>query len=44
MANRSFHIFREKKVKKRLGIHAKTKMSKHKHSKNYFKKYRAQGR
>ena len=30
--------------KRRKGIHAKTKMSKLKSSKNYVKKYRSQGR
>ena len=34
----------ESKRIKRKGIHAKTKMSKLKNSKNYFKKYRGQGR
>jgi len=33
-----------KPPKKRKGIHAKTKMSKIKSSKNYFKKYKGQGR
>ena len=32
------------KTKKRKGIHAKTKMSKLKQSKNYFKRYRGQGK
>ena len=30
--------------KKRPGIHAKKKASKHKHAKNYLKKYRGQGK
>jgi len=30
--------------KKRPGVHSKKKASKHKHSKNYLKKYRGQGR
>ena len=30
--------------KKRKGIHAKCKSSKNKHSKNYLKRYRGQGR
>jgi len=30
--------------KKRKGIHAKTKTSRNKHSKNYKKRYRGQGR
>jgi hypothetical protein len=34
----------ERKVKKRKGIHSKTKMSKLKQSKNYFKRYRGQGK
>ncbi|MCK4883869.1 MAG: hypothetical protein KAS30_03305 [Candidatus Diapherotrites archaeon] len=34
----------EKPKTKRKGIHAKTKMSKLKSSKNYVKKYRSQGR
>ena len=33
----------ERKKKKRPGIVAKTKSSKHKHSKNYKKRYRGQG-
>ena len=37
-------IVEEKTKKKRKGIHAKTKTSKLKGSKNYFKKYRGQGR
>ena len=32
------------KRRKRKGIHAKSKMSKLKGSKNYFKKYKSQGR
>tara|TARA_R100001530_G_scaffold135265_2_gene112047 strand:- start:788 stop:916 length:129 start_codon:yes stop_codon:yes gene_type:complete len=32
------------KKRKRKGIHAKSKMSKLKGSKNYFKKYKSQGR
>ena len=34
----------EKPKKRRKGIHAKTKMSKLKSSKNYAKQYRSQGR
>ena len=30
--------------RKRKGIHSKCKSSKNKHSKNYFKRYRGQGR
>jgi hypothetical protein len=33
----------EKKQKKRPGVHAKSKTSNLKHSKNYKKKYRGQG-
>jgi len=33
-----------RKTKRRPGIVAKTKSSKHKHSKNYKKRYRGQGR
>ena len=44
MARGNSFIFRERKVKKRKGIHAKTKMSKLKKSKKYFKKYIGQGR
>tara|TARA_B100000927_G_C16093845_1_gene320300 strand:+ start:130 stop:276 length:147 start_codon:yes stop_codon:yes gene_type:complete len=36
--------FREKTKKKRPGVHAKSKTSKLKSSKNYSKKYRGQGR
>ena len=34
----------DKKEVNRKGVHAKSKTSKHKHSKNYKKKYRGQGR
>lgn len=34
----------EKPKKKRPGVHSKTKTSRSKHSKNYKKKYRGQGR
>jgi len=44
MALRSVFTFTEKKVRKRPGIHAKSKSSKLKSSKNYCKKYRGQGR
>jgi len=37
-------IKEERKTKRRKGIHAKTKMSKLKNSKNYFKRYRGQGK
>lgn len=36
--------FRAKSRKKRPGVHAKTKTAKNKHSKNYVKPYRGQGR
>ena len=36
--------FSPNKNRKRKGIHAKSKMSKLKGSKNYFKKYKSQGR
>jgi hypothetical protein len=35
---------RERKTKKRPGVVAKTRSSNHKHSKNYQKKYRGQGK
>jgi len=35
---------RERKTKKRPGVVAKTRSSNHKHSKNYKKKYRGQGK
>ena len=45
MARRTNTFFyRENKPKKRPGVHAKTKMSKLKGSKNYVKEYRGQGR
>ena len=34
----------DRKTKKRPGVIAKTRSSNHKHSKNYHKKYRGQGR
>lgn len=44
MAKRAaIHIYRTKS-RKRKGIHAKTKSSKLKSSKNYLKRYKAQGR
>ena len=36
--------YEQKKRAKRKGIHAKTKSSKLKNSKNYLKKYRGQGK
>ena len=45
-ARRSVNFFAhmEKSKKKRPGVHAKSKTSKLKSSKNYSKKYRGQGR
>ena len=45
-ARRSVNVFahREKSKKKRPGVHAKSKTSKFKSSKNYSKKYRGKGR
>ena len=37
-------IKEDRKVKRRKGVHAKTQSSKLKHSKNYKKRYRGQGR
>ena len=37
-------VFRKKPKVSRPGVHAKTKTSVHKHSKNYKKAYRGQGR
>jgi hypothetical protein len=36
-------LFRLKPKRKRPGVHAKTKASKHKASKNYKKRYKGQG-
>lgn len=44
MAKKHSYIHREKKRKKRKGIHAKSKMSKSKNATNYFKRNRGQGR
>ena len=44
MAKVKAFFYREKKRIKRKGVHSKTKASKMKHSKNYLKKYRQQGR
>jgi hypothetical protein len=41
---RAAYIFRGNKQKKRPGVHAKTKASKLKHSKNYLKRYNKQGK
>jgi len=40
----NFVVFKKKPKVKRPGVHAKTKTSKLKQSKNYAKKYRGQGR
>lgn len=37
-------LHREKPKRKRPGVHAKSKSSKLKSSKNYFKRYRGQGK
>ncbi len=44
MAKRSTFIFRANPQKKRKGVHAKSKTSKNKGSKNYKKPYNQQGR
>ena len=44
MAIRSIFTYRESKKTKRPGVHAKSKTSKNKSSKNYSKKYRGQGK
>ncbi len=44
MAVRNSFTHIEKKHKKRSGVHAKSKTSNSKQSKNYKKKYRGQGR
>tara|TARA_R110002020_G_scaffold372969_2_gene584399 strand:+ start:821 stop:955 length:135 start_codon:yes stop_codon:yes gene_type:complete len=44
MAKVSIYKFLGNKKKKRPGVHAKSKSSKSKSSKNYIKKYRGQGR
>lgn len=44
MAVKSSFTHRENPKKKRTGVHAKSKSSKIKSSKNYVKKYRGQGR
>tara|TARA_R110002012_G_scaffold280_4_gene1084 strand:+ start:937 stop:1074 length:138 start_codon:yes stop_codon:yes gene_type:complete len=44
MARKAIVITYIKKKIRRKGIHAKTKTSRVKSSKNYFKKYRGQGR
>tara|TARA_R100000656_G_scaffold106838_1_gene79031 strand:+ start:405 stop:539 length:135 start_codon:yes stop_codon:yes gene_type:complete len=44
MAKRAAHIFVLKKRKRRPGVHAKSKTSKLKNSKNYVKLYNSQGK
>jgi hypothetical protein len=44
LARTNTFVYREKKIKKRPGIHAKSKTSTNKNSKNYSKKYCGQGR
>ena len=44
MAKLNLFAYREKSKVRRPGVHAKTKTSNNKQSKNYVKKYRGQGR
>lgn len=44
MARQTVTLFKEKPKISRPGVHAKTKTSKNKSSKNYRKKYRGQGK
>ena len=44
MARIQVSTYYKKPKKKRPGVHAKTKTSKSKHSKNYVKLYKGQGR
>ena len=44
MVKRAHYIFHETNSKKRPGVHAKTKASKMKNSKNYLKRYNQQGK
>ena len=43
MAKVNLFAFKEKAKVRRPGVHAKTKTSNNKHSKNYVKKYKGQG-
>jgi hypothetical protein len=43
-AKMNFVVFKKKPKVRRPNVHAKTKISKSKTSKNYVKKYRGQGR
>jgi hypothetical protein len=44
MAKLNLFTYREKTKVRRPGVHAKTKSSNNKQSKNYVKRYRGQGR
>ena len=44
MAKLNLFAFKEKAEVRRPGVHAKTKTSNNKQSKNYVKKYKGQGR
>ena len=44
MAKLNLFAYREKSKVRRPGVHAKTKNSNNKQSKNYVKRYRGQGR
>ena len=44
MAKLNLFAYREKSKVRRPGVHAKTRNSNNKQSKNYVKKYRGQGR
>lgn len=44
MAKLNLFAYKEKTKVRRPGVHAKTKSSNNKQSKNYVKKYRGQGR
>jgi hypothetical protein len=44
MAKLNLFAYKEKSKVRRPGVHAKTKNSNNKQSKNYVKKYRGQGR
>ena len=44
MAKLNLFAYKEKTKVRRPGVHAKTKTSNNKQSKNYVKKYRGQGR
>ena len=44
MARQTISLYRNKTRKKRPGVHAKSKTSNLKQSRNYYKKYNGQGR